>query len=240
MTTKTEKPLTPALISYTSFISFFNQIREGAVVPARIDKSLMPRASGSQSAGILAALRFFGLIDSIGKPSEEFKAVVLADDEARKPIMASLIKKSYKFLFEDSDFDLTTASSGQMIAKFRDLDFSGSTLTKTIAFFLAAAKDNGIQVSTYVKAPPPPKGNGATRKPVKPKDDGKHVERPRDDEDDASDSNVERFEIPIPGKSSVKVIVPNDLDADDWEMLQSMITVYIKRWKGFKDKEEEK
>ena len=28
------------------------------------------------------------------------------------------------------------------------------------------------------------------------------------------------------------------LDADDWEMLQSMITVYIKRWKGFKSKPE--
>jgi hypothetical protein len=33
------------------------------------------------------------------------------------------------------------------------------------------------------------------------------------------------------------VIVPQDLDADDWEMLQSMITVYIKRWKGFKKPE---
>ena len=41
------------------------------------------------------------------------------------------------------------------------------------------------------------------------------------------------FSVTIPGKQSVKVIVPSDLDADDWEMLQSMITVYVRRWKGF-------
>lgn len=57
------------------------------------------------------------------------------------------------------------------------------------------------------------------------------------DDGDGGDSETERFEIPIPGKRSVRVIVPRDLDADDWTMLQSMITVYINRWKGFKKDE---
>lgn len=42
-----------------------------------------------------------------------------------------------------------------------------------------------------------------------------------------------RFEVPIPGKPSATVIVPDDLDADDWEMLSSMMTTYINRWKKF-------
>jgi hypothetical protein len=42
-----------------------------------------------------------------------------------------------------------------------------------------------------------------------------------------------RFEVPIPGKPSAVVLVPDDLDADDWEMLSTMMTTYIGRWKKF-------
>jgi hypothetical protein len=43
-----------------------------------------------------------------------------------------------------------------------------------------------------------------------------------------------RFEVPIPGKPSAVVMVPDDLDADDWTMLSAMMTTYIERWKKFK------
>jgi hypothetical protein len=42
-----------------------------------------------------------------------------------------------------------------------------------------------------------------------------------------------RFEVPIPGKPSATVLVPDDLDADDWTMLSAMMTTYIERWKKF-------
>lgn len=235
MATKSEKPLCPPTVSYKSFTSFLNQLREHGTIPTRVDKTLMPKASGSQSSATLATLKYLELIDEAGKPSKKFESVVLANDDGRKPMLAELLKQSYAFIFTDEEFDLEKASSGEMTEKFRKLDLSGSTVTKTIAFFLAAAKDAGIKVSTLIKPPPAPKSNGAGRKASKVKDEGNRSQ----DESDADDENngdVERFEIPVPGKSSVKVIVPNDLDADDWEMLQSMITVYIKRWKGFKDK----
>lgn len=43
-----------------------------------------------------------------------------------------------------------------------------------------------------------------------------------------------RFEVPIPGKPSAVVIVPGNLDAEDWSMLSEMMTIYIGRWKNFK------
>ena len=43
-----------------------------------------------------------------------------------------------------------------------------------------------------------------------------------------------RFEVPIPGKPSAVVTVPGDLDAEDWSMLSSMMTIYIERWKKFR------
>lgn len=46
-----------------------------------------------------------------------------------------------------------------------------------------------------------------------------------------------RFEVPIPGKPSAVVMVPDDLDAEDWEMLNAMMTTYIERWKKFPAKQ---
>ena len=231
MATKTEKTATPPLVSYSSYTSFLNQLREHGTVPTRIDKTLMPKASGSQISAMLAALKYLGLIDDAGKPNDQFTAIVVASDEERKPLLTTLVKHRYAFLFSSPEFDLEKATSGEMAEKFRALDISGSTVTKTIAFFLQAAKDAGIKVSSHIKAPAAPKNGGGTRKLIKERDEALKDEVA----DENEDPDAERFEIPIPGKSSVKVIVPGDLDADDWEMLQSMITVYIKRWKGFKD-----
>lgn len=43
-----------------------------------------------------------------------------------------------------------------------------------------------------------------------------------------------RLEVPIPGKPSVVVMVPDDMDAEDWSMLNTMMTTYIERWKKLK------
>lgn len=233
MAPKTEKTSTPPLISYGSFLAFLNVLREHGV-PGRIDKTLMPKASGSQSSGMLAALRFLSLIDEAGKPQDGFKTLVLAQDEERKPLIAECVRAAYSFVFDEQDFDLQHATAGQLTEKFRSLNISGSTLTKTIAFFLAAAKDCGIPVSSHVKAPPAPKPNGtATKRSSRGASDadtrGEGQTNTLPDDDD-----TERFEIPLPGKRSAQIIIPSDIDADDWEMLQNMLTFYIKRWKGFK------
>lgn len=228
------KPATPPFTSYSSYINFLNQLREHGTVPTRIDKTLMSKSSGSQISATMAALKYLGQIDEAGKPSEQFKKLVLGTEDDRKPLLAALLKERYQFLFDDVGFNIEQATSGEMAEKFRALEINGSTVTRTIAFFLAAAKEAGIKVSPHIKPPPAPKG--AAKKSPKAKElTGNQL--PQEEEDDASDPDVERFEIPIPGKSSVKVMVPSDLDADDWEMLQSMITVYIKRWKGFKTQE---
>ncbi|MDW5443673.1 DUF5343 domain-containing protein [Polaromonas sp. SM01] len=234
MALKDKAPTTPPLISFSSYTSFLNDLREHGAVPARIDKTLMSKASGSQSSGMIAAMKYLGQIDDLGKPSDSFKQLILASDEARPPMLSDLLKERYTFIFSDESFDLQQGTSGQMAEKFRSLDINGSTLTKTIAFFLAMAKAAGVKVSPHIKAPSQPKGNNGAKKPLKRREDESAAV---DMDDDDLDDSAHRFEIPIPGKTSVKVIVPMDLDADDWEMLQSMITVYIKRWKNFRPQE---
>jgi hypothetical protein len=53
-----------------------------------------------------------------------------------------------------------------------------------------------------------------------------------------ADALVERFSIPLPGKGSVAIEMPKDLDHDDWVMLSSMLAQYIRRWKKFKTPKE--
>jgi hypothetical protein len=232
MNVPTSKSLTPVYVSWGAFVAFINRLRE-AGLPQRIDRSLMGNASGSMISSLMAAIKSLGLIDDAQRPTETMKELVAAADEQRKAHYEVLFRRTYSFVGDDQEFHLESATTAQLSQKFREQGTSGSTVVKAIAFFLSLAKAAEVKVSPHLKAPPSPRPNG--KKPTK---SALKVEaeiegdEPAAEEGDGED--VERFEIPIPGKSSVRVIVPRDLDADDWEMLQSMITVYIKRWKGFK------
>lgn len=240
MSESVAKSVLPAYVSFAAFTNFLNKLRDTGV-PSRIDRSLMGSASGSLISSVLAALRSFELIDEAQRPTDAMRTLVMASDEGRKEVFKELFEKGYSFLTGDPDFHLETATTAQLTQKFRDQGMSGSTVTKSIAFFLALAKAADVKVSPHMKAPPAPKSNGkSTKKSAKAvpvQEPGSNVDLPPEVEE-GDDEDVERFEIPIPHKPSVRVIVPRDLDADDWEMLQNMITAYIKRWKGFKASKE--
>jgi hypothetical protein len=216
----TEKSNLPAYASYSSFISFINGLRESGI-PMQIDRSVMPKASGSQISTTIATLRFLKLIDVNSKPTALMKQLVEAADEARGPILAKIIQQAYGFLIGDSEFDLEKATGQQVADKFRAQDVTGSTVSKSVAFFLSAAKAAGIKVSPHIKPPAPPRSENKRGK--KNADDGYIVV------DDDDNEEVERFVIPIPGKRSATVIVPKDLSTEDWDMLNQMLNLYIKR-----------
>ena len=232
MNDPTPKTLTPVYVSWGAFLAFINKLRD-AGLPQRIDRSLMGNASGSLISSLMAAIKSLGLIDDAQRPTETMKALVAAADEQRKTHYEAMFRRTYTFVGDDAEFHLESATTAQLAQKFREQGMSGSTVVKAIAFFLSLAKAADVKVSPHLKAPPSPRPNGKKNGKAAAKSEAEvEVDEPVAEEGDGEE--VERFEIPIPGKSSVRVIVPKDLDADDWEMLQSMITVYIKRWKGFK------
>jgi len=224
---KPEKSNLPAYISYSAFISFINGLRE-THIPMQIDRSVMPKASGSQISAMIVSLKFLHLIDENNKPLPLMKQLVEAADEARGPVIEKAIDGAYGFLLSDGEFDLEKAT-GQLVAeKFRAQGISGSTMSKAIAFFLAAAKDAGIKVSPHIKPPAIVRTEGkriSRRKGRDPLDD-LEIE---DDEFDQVADDMEKFQIPIPGKASATVIIPKNLSADDWAMLTMMLNAYVKR-----------
>lgn len=234
MAEKQSKTKLPPYVSFGAFESFINKLRDTGV-PGKVDRSLMPSASGSLVSALQASLRSLGMIDDQNRPTAKMTQLVEASDEDRKPVYKSIVDDAYAFLFDDPQFDLTKATTGQVADKFREQDITGSTVSKSIGFFLAIAKAADVKVSVHVKAPPPPRGNGA--KKVTKAAAAKTAADLDGEEEEEDGDDVHRFEIPIPGKSSVKVIVPSDLDAEDWEMLQSVFNVYVQRWKGFKKPE---
>ena len=237
MADKSDKQKIPAYVGFNSFVSFINGLRETSI-PHKIDKSVMPKASGSQYSATIAALRFLNLVGDADRPTQKMQHLVEAADSERRPLWNAVVMDAYSFLFNDDSFHLERATGNQVAEKFRAQEVSGSTVAKSISFFLSLADAAGVKVSQHVKPPsvPRPPKKTSNSRPAKREsasgdgDDGEQQDDGRDD--DATE--VQRFEIPIPGKKSVRVIAPSNLDADDWTMFQTMFTAYITRWKSFK------
>lgn len=240
MSNQSEKALPPAYGSYKTLTSFLNDIREGgaAHIPHKVDRSLMSKLSGSVANETIATLKFLGLIDAeSGKTTEEFEHFALASDLDRKQVLAGMLKKSYDFIF-NSSFDVERATSSMVAEQFRQKGISGSTLARAISFFLSAAKEAGIKVSPNIKPPSTPKNGGSKAKKEK-----QDAPPPPADMDSGGNkglppaADVHKFELPIPGKPSVVVLIPKELEGEDWEMFSEMFALYVKRWKGFSGKE---
>jgi len=236
MSPQPEKALTPAYGSFKTFTSFVNEVRDTGHIPLRVDRSLMTKLSGSAANETMATLRFLGLISDTAEPTPVFEKYVMATEEERKPVMETILQAAYPFLFNKTGFDIKRASGAQVSELFREAaSVNGSTLARAISFFLAAAKEAGVQVSPNVR-PPPQTSRGGASKPKREKDQKKDTSPlPSESKINGDPTAVHRFELPIPGKPSVIVLIPKSLDGADWDMFQQMFSIYVNRWKGFKE-----
>lgn len=237
MSKQADKGMTPAYGSFKTLITVANETRdEVGHVPSRIDRSYMPKLSGSAANEMIATLRFFGLVaGEKAEPTPLFEEFVMANDQGRKAALAKMVRQSYSFLLDAPGFNIERATAQQVHEIFRAQGVNGSTLTRAVSLFLAAAKEAGITVSPSVK--PPKTNNGARGKKERKVESPAGVAKNGEDEGTRDPlpppPGVHRFELPIPGKPSVQVLVPESLDADDWEMLSQMFGIYIARWKRY-------
>jgi hypothetical protein len=163
MSTDTVKTDPPAYSTAALFNRFINGLRDNGI-PSRIDRSVLGKMSGGEQSSLLATLRFLKLIEANGIPKSELAQLVETQGEEYKAVLAAVIKAAYDFLF-DGSIEIAKATGQQVADKFRALDISGSTVTKSMTFFLGVAKDAGITISSHVKPPPAQKSaNGAAKR----------------------------------------------------------------------------
>jgi hypothetical protein len=216
MAKETAKTETPPYATYSTFTNFINGLKETGV-PSRIDKSVLSKMSGSAQAALLSGLKWLVLIDSVGVPNPKLDALVNADATHYSEILAGVLRERYPFL-TDGSLNIAKASGAQVEQKFRDFGISGSTVTKCVAFFIAAAKEAKIALSPHVKAPKATISNtGLKRQQARKLADAAKIDR----EDEGGGVGEEKpgfvkIHIPLHGMPDGVVYLPDELPPEQW------------------------
>jgi hypothetical protein len=146
------KILTPPYLSFNTFLDFIEGLSKDGV-PHKIDRNgqALSSFSGTAQAQLLTTLKYFHLISARdGIPTEDLRNLVVTSAEGKKTMLRAMIISSYPFLFNDG-FDLKSATSKDLQLCFEKAGAFGGTIRKCVAFFLAAAKHTGIELSQNIK-----------------------------------------------------------------------------------------
>jgi hypothetical protein len=149
MAHKEEKKPVPPYLPYKTFKNFLEGIRVNGV-PPRVDRSVMSSLSGASQSSLMLTLKYFNLVSPNGVTEENLRHLVTSQGDDRKKILSEILKNGYPFLFA-SGFDLKSATAKHFEEQFAATGTTGDTTKKCISFFLAAAKDAGIPMSSYLQ-----------------------------------------------------------------------------------------
>jgi hypothetical protein len=154
---------TPPYTSYRTFKTFIEDLREHGV-PSRIDRSVLTRFSGVVGTQLMHALRFLGLIEDQGRPTQHLKELVNAHGAAHWPEKFSeLLRQVYAPLFS---IDLETATPSHFNETFRKaFPAADAVVQKCVTFFLYAANDAGVKISGRILKGRKPRSLTPRRKP---------------------------------------------------------------------------
>lgn len=148
-------------VPYTSFKTLLNtadRMKEEGGAPSRVDRSYLSNMPGGERGIFTTGLKALGLVTDDLEPTDDFHALVEADEDGRKEIVGRIAERVYP-----GPLSLPKrATQQQLETSFREYGITGSTLRRAIGFFLAAADFAGIERSANWKLP-------KRERPVKPK-----------------------------------------------------------------------
>jgi hypothetical protein len=209
---------TPPYTSYRTLKTFIEDLREHGV-PSRIDRSVLTRFSGVVGSQLMHALRFLGLIEDHGRPTQRLKELVSAHGAGHWPEkLLELLRQEYAPMFA---IDLETATPSHFNEAFRKaFPAADAVVQKCVTFFLYAANDAGVKISGRVL-----KG----RKPRSPTPRRKHAPaHPPAKESEAGPAGPQPDAWHIEGKKPSEILLmhldPNEMDDEQqaavWTLLK--------------------
>ena len=167
MLERTRSSGTPPYTSYRTFKTFIEDLHEHGV-PSRIDRSVLTRFSGIVGTQLMHALRFLGLIEDDGRPTERLKG---AGESARDGRLARDASgdASAMNMRRCSQSTSETATPSHFNEAFRKaFPAADAVVQKCVTFFLYAANDAGVKISGRVLKGRKPRSLTPRRKPAKP------------------------------------------------------------------------
>jgi hypothetical protein len=97
----------------------------------------------------MTALRVLELVDDNGRPTEDLEHLAGLEGDERRSALTTLLRRHYPPVFA---LDLTRATRAQFREAFRNFGAKEGVLAKCEAFFIQAARDAGLELSSYVLA----------------------------------------------------------------------------------------
>jgi Family of unknown function (DUF5343) len=144
------KGTTPPYVSFVTLKTFLQDLHEHGV-PGRVDNSVLKRFSGGVGKQLMTALRFVGLIDAEGHPTEALRKLAAAFGTDQWPIaLEGVLRDTYQPIF--NAVDLEHATPHQLRDAFRKAYQSAKddVLRKSEVFFVRAVQEAGIPLSKRV------------------------------------------------------------------------------------------
>jgi hypothetical protein len=139
----------PPYVSYRTFQNFLVNMKHE--MPARIDRSYWDTASVSGSTGtqLLAALRFFGLVDIDNVPTPRLRQLAASEGSRRSELLRQIGGESYDFILKS--LDMKSATYQQLTECFQhNCQLTGDVSRKCIKFFILYANAAEIPLSSYI------------------------------------------------------------------------------------------
>jgi hypothetical protein len=231
----TDKTVKPPYSTYRSFTGLIDELRSHDVIPGIIDRSFLSKRSGSEQSALMATLKWFGLTDDGGVPTSLLREYLAANEDAAKSKFSEMVRSSYGEI-TDGTFALGSATTNMLADKFREYEISGSTLSKSISFFLSAAKDAGISVSPHAKAPAAPASSGSKRKSKPPSPAPTPAPLAHTNVHDTTKPKPPRekmvaIPIPIFGGQDGVIYLPGQMTAKQWESVIRMTEFILKNYR---------
>ncbi len=133
----------PPYISYSTFTTLLDWLREMPVIPSQIDRSLWKhKFAGSTGTQLMTGLRFLRLLDD-NKPQPRLDELAHADREGRNGLMRQVLRDAYGAELVDQ---LASKTPKMMDEGLRALGTTDATHRKAVSFFVNAARSNNVVV----------------------------------------------------------------------------------------------
>ena len=232
MASQTDKQDPPPYTSYVSFSNFIKTLKENGV-PARIDRSVMDGMSGSQQSAMLTACKWLGLVDKEGMPTTKLHNLVDADDTKYSTELRQVLDDSYNFL-KDPSVNLLKVTGGQFEELFREkFGITGSTVVKSIAFFLAAAKAADIKVSPHIKPPKVASKPAGSKRSTRSRHDADNDDDGEEDEPEKPKTRegMMKITVPLAGMQEGEIWLPDSLTPDQWDYAVGMAKLILEHYR---------
>ena len=226
-TTDTKDTFTPPYLPFSAFKRFVQTLKVTAV-PSQIDRSVMPKMSGTMQSQMISALCFLGMIDQAGKTQPQLEEIVSAyGTEKWKSSIEEYIVPKYSPII--GDLNIETATSSHLNGVFREnTNAEGETVKKSVRFYVKALNEAGIKYSPHFKIREV-RGTRSTKKNNPKRANSEHnlqnQSSPDGKEQNSSPNGCIQFPLYLPGKQPGRIVVPEDLSESDCELIAATLDV---------------